>query len=1183
MTIKLTSLLKVAVAFVLMMLVVLAIVIYYVLNTQSGLTWMLKLASPTVSVQSVSGNALNAELSGVLINTDVVSITAASAQFDWNLMSLLSRSLTINSLDLSKLEVRLKPTAEKSSNSFQAWQGLHLPIDINLKRAGVTEFSLIQKDTELLALSQIDLHATIKNDLLNVEQLAIRDAENSVALQGSVDLSAAANGKVEIEHHTSWALPSYQVTARGSINGEWQKLAIQQTVSSPVEVELDATLNGALTDLLSWKAKITSSQLPGQQFMHEVVSIGDGVLNSDGQFAPGQGLGSLQANLIGDFSLGSEQFASWQIDASADYQKGSLIIDSLSVSQIDTKQPRNLELNGVVNNVLAFLDTAYGDGQIDVAGEWNQLQWPVVAHAPQVLADGQFRLKGGSNDYQLTASANGQLQGRLLQANVKADLTSESAVIDKLELTAGDTRATVDGKIDAAYDVNWEFNSPNIGDLFAGASGNLASSGRLSGSRSKPTVSLQADSQGMSFLHYSIAALQLKADVPLGNWQDRLNVNLNTGKISSKTETFIQSVGVELEGTGLQHKITANAILDASASDVENSNSEISIQADGAFNGQQWLGQVAELTVDNPLLKTWALDKAVDLGVASGAINVSETCLVNSEQTLCFSATQNSRELSVDGVIKSLNLANLDQFTRSFDLNTTGIVNGEFSYSKAATKEHANVLLRLDSSAATVSWPEQGAQSGERDSILIDSFIISGSQDETLDLTAFLRLSDGDLVEAKINIAEGFESPQFQSAQLTGQINGDFQKLENLPPSLLNGIDLNGGFTSNVTLGGSLAEPSINLLAEVKNASASIALLDLQLEEINLTARSNNSSIINLDGSLMCGEGQLDIAGTFDFSELTAPVIEIQLNGQNIQLANTPELNIVGDVDFATIINNQLIDLQGAIVIDKAELDFKLPENAILASNDVVLVGQDKTAKGAGQQLDLTIDLGKETHIQAKGLDANLTGKLRVFQAPNSIVRGEGEINVVDGLYAAYGEELEIERGRLIFSRGSIDDPNLELRAQKSVDSIIAGVSVTGRASSPELDLYSTPSMSDQDILSVLVFDKPLGDLGSQDGLTLLRIVNSLRGDGEASRISKTTDNIRDSLGLTDLSLELSTDAPSIEAGKQLSSKFYVGYGYGLLDAAQSLILKYQLSDAWSVKADVGADSGADIRYQIER
>ena len=124
--------------------------------------------------------------------------------------------------------------------------------------------------------------------------------------------------------------------------------------------------------------------------------------------------------------------------------------------------------------------------------------------------------------------------------------------------------------------------------------------------------------------------------------------------------------------------------------------------------------------------------------------------------------------------------------------------------------------------------------------------------------------------------------------------------------------------------------------------------------------------------------------------------------------------------------------------------------------------------------------------------------------------------------------------------------------------------------------------MQDEDILSVLIFNKPVGNLASQDGFTLVRIANSLRGD-DSSEVTNMTEKLQQSLGLTSLEFQLNNNAPSVVAGKQFSSKFYLGYGYGLLDAAQSLILRYNLSDAWSIKADLGADSSADLRYQIER
>lgn len=124
--------------------------------------------------------------------------------------------------------------------------------------------------------------------------------------------------------------------------------------------------------------------------------------------------------------------------------------------------------------------------------------------------------------------------------------------------------------------------------------------------------------------------------------------------------------------------------------------------------------------------------------------------------------------------------------------------------------------------------------------------------------------------------------------------------------------------------------------------------------------------------------------------------------------------------------------------------------------------------------------------------------------------------------------------------------------------------------------------MPDQDILAVLIFKKPVDSLTSNDALTLLRIANSVTGEGP-DQVSKLTQRLEETFGLTELEINLADGAPGLIARKQLTSRFSVAYGYGLLDAAQSLFLRYRLSDRWSIKADLGADSGADLRYQIER
>jgi len=53
--------------------------------------------------------------------------------------------------------------------------------------------------------------------------------------------------------------------------------------------------------------------------------------------------------------------------------------------------------------------------------------------------------------------------------------------------------------------------------------------------------------------------------------------------------------------------------------------------------------------------------------------------------------------------------------------------------------------------------------------------------------------------------------------------------------------------------------------------------------------------------------------------------------------------------------------------------------------------------------------------------------------------------------------------------------------------------------------------------------------------------------------------------------------------GRYLSPKLYVSYGVGLIEAVNTINLRYQLSDKWQLTGESGQYQGADILYTIER
>ncbi|MBL4672486.1 MAG: translocation/assembly module TamB domain-containing protein, partial [Arenicella sp.] len=574
--------------------------------------------------------------------------------------------------------------------------------------------------------------------------------------------------------------------------------------------------------------------------------------------------------------------------------------------------------------------------------------------------------------------------------------------------------------------------------------------------------------------------------------------------------------------------------------------------------------------------------KDVSIKVANGDFSVSESCLINQSQALCFEAKKNTQSTNITAALTALDLANLNHFLQLYDLNIEGQANGEFSYLKASNQTSATIDGYFESMSAVLTWQESGDDELSDEALVFESIRASVKQDDGLQGSIDVILANADVATLDIRVDQAIESATFMQAQALGRAKLAIADLSILPTVFLDAVSLNGALNADLELTGSLSTPKIVAFGDLKNARADIPELGLLIEGLELNITSDGTSNIDIRGQLRSGSGELLLSGNVDFVNLQSPKVTLVFDGKNLQLADTAELNVVGDIDLTAKLENEILDLRGGVVIDRADLDFRLPETAVLVSNDVVLKGVETQVSSLKQRLNVTVDLGDKTNISAQGLDANLLGKLLVFQEPGGILRGDGQITVNNGRYQAYGQDLKIDKGQLVFNGGSIDDPSLDLNAEKTVDSITAGVSISGRASAPTLNLYSTPSMQDEDILSVLIFDKPLGNLGSQDGFTLLRIANSLRGDG-SSEVTKITEKLRQSLGLTSLEFQMTNNAPSVVAGKQLSSKVYVGYGYGLLDAAQSLILRYNLSEAWSVKADPGVNSGADLRYQIER
>jgi translocation and assembly module TamB len=198
--------------------------------------------------------------------------------------------------------------------------------------------------------------------------------------------------------------------------------------------------------------------------------------------------------------------------------------------------------------------------------------------------------------------------------------------------------------------------------------------------------------------------------------------------------------------------------------------------------------------------------------------------------------------------------------------------------------------------------------------------------------------------------------------------------------------------------------------------------------------------------------------------------------------------------------------------------------------------------------------LGEDVEIDAYGLEGRVRGSLNIVDLPGSPVAASGELAIDDGLFAAYGQSLDIERGRLLFGGGPLNNPTLDVRAVRQYETITVGVDVRGPLQDPEITVFSDPPRPRQVALATLIMGAAPVELGRASD-TLAYGGSGGPGDG--------------TIGLGDLSAGGASSMSSY-----LAPDFYLGY-------LESISLRYRLSRRWTIGVGRGDATSLDVSYSV--
>jgi translocation and assembly module TamB len=427
----------------------------------------------------------------------------------------------------------------------------------------------------------------------------------------------------------------------------------------------------------------------------------------------------------------------------------------------------------------------------------------------------------------------------------------------------------------------------------------------------------------------------------------------------------------------------------------------------------------------------------------------------------------------------------------------------------------------------------------------------------------------------------------WSDARLTGKVLArlpDIAFVDQLLPDVSN---LHGRLDGEFRVAGTLAAPRLQGNLLLSGARAQLDTPGLQLEDMRIELTGQPDGEIQLDARTRSGDGELQVRGKATLAG-AQPGAQLRIEGDNFRVMNTLEAEIDASPRLDVSLNRQRIDVNGSVLIPRAEIrPQQLSGSAVAASPDQVII-EDGEPAGAGADFPVyarvRFTMGDAVRFDGLGLTGRLGGSVVVVDEPGQPTRASGELNINDGRYRAYGQELTIRRGRLLFAGGPLSEPGLDIEAvRQPVPDILAGVKVRGNLQQPVVTTFSEPPMSQSEQLSWLVLGRSMQDNTSDSEQSALNNAALMLGLTGGESLGK---QLGEKIGVDEVEVTSNagdTTSASLLVGKYLTPKLLVSYGVGLFEPVSTLRLRYTLSSKWKLVGEASElRSGADLFYVIE-
>lgn len=308
----------------------------------------------------------------------------------------------------------------------------------------------------------------------------------------------------------------------------------------------------------------------------------------------------------------------------------------------------------------------------------------------------------------------------------------------------------------------------------------------------------------------------------------------------------------------------------------------------------------------------------------------------------------------------------------------------------------------------------------------------------------------------------------------------------------------------------------------------------------------------------------LQIAGAYDLKSREG---KIDADAKSLTLEHE-WADIISDIDLEATAEGNDTEIKGEIVLQGGDIHYDMKQQTFASDSDIIVLQNNhkKTDNAFMDHLSVAVNIESKKPLIFKQAEINIQAKpaFTLYKGPNEPLMVLGSIELLEGgTYLFQNKKFTLEKSFIYFT-GTLNTPLLEIKAKHQARNHLITITVTGTPEAPNINFSSSPSLTREQILSVLLFDSEAGG-DTYSGDEMMKMMGGAMAKSVLVNAGVKIDHLVLGAG------------NSVEVGKKLTRDIMIIY---INDEIPRVELKYRHTPSFeSVVGASGESSSYDIIY----